>query len=169
MAAKTTEAVIRDVITKLNTNWASTIASINADHSDGNNLTTPFDVVLGLRTEPGGWPFIMVFCESAQPAINDNGEGDMGGQIHYEYEVGVLLEYADSSEERTQVLTLRYQRAIKEALLASPKRKLLSDTNAYYILWDRDDLSVMSDDRKKTGFYFQQAICRFRLAGFQTI
>jgi hypothetical protein len=130
MAAQHIEGTLRALQSKLQANLATTIATVNADAPDDYALDTVAseDVTIGVRADIVRYPAVMLLPVNSQP------EADLGTRVMWVHQVRVVGWIAEYSEEPLALKLLRFQRALRECLMAGRIPSVSASTTAGYAL-----------------------------------
>lgn len=120
------------IITRLNSGLSAKIDAINLTLTDEWTLDYPAGVTFGRRSDHA-FPFIFVL-----PDHTDN-TNDNGLRVHFNHTVLVTAMLACYDEEGLSRLAVRYQRAIREAVLGDRELSGVTAGAGYGIQHRRDD------------------------------
>lgn len=126
------EATCDDLIEKLGANLPGKLTELNAEITDAYLLDDPVAITLGPRPDMA-FPHV-----SVEPELSDT-TSDTGGLMTYNHRVAITVYLQDPDPEALVRTSIRYQRAVREAVLPGRIPSLVEGGEGGYGLQHRSD------------------------------
>ena len=131
MAAQHIEGTLAALQTKLRTNLATNIATVNGQAPDDYQIETPAseDIVIGVRSDITRYPTIFLLPLDSGP------DADLGQRVLWRHRIRIVGWLAAFQEEELALKLLRFQRAVRECVIAGRIPAVSASSTAGYALY----------------------------------